>query len=254
MSSTNVLVIGAAGNLGRRLVEAGLRHGHKVSALVRDRAAFASKMPQHGIEILEGDIRAEGVLARALKNQGAVVNAAGNVNDGTSFSDLFDTIVDAIEGAPQIRKAWFLAGAAILTVPHTNRIGVGLPFVPALYKPHERNWHRLESSPIDWSLMCPGPMTAAETGVPLDVLRVSTDTAPYELGRWARYAPPPALSLAMKSKLPEMIVTYESVAELIMSNMQPESRFSRRRVGVALPIGERRTKEGWALGRRGPDA
>lgn len=63
-----------------------------------------------------------------------------------------------------------------------------------------------------------------------------------------------ALSLMMKIKLPELIVSYEDVAELIMRNLQSGGDYGRRRVGVALPEGERAGKPGWALGERGPRA
>ena len=58
----------------------------------------------------------------------------------------------------------------------------------------------------------------------------------------------------MKAKLPELIVPYEGVAAVIMANIAAGGRFSRHRVGIALPAGERGVKAGWKLGQRGPDA
>ncbi len=256
VTSRKVLVIGAAGNLGRRLILAGQRQGHLMTALVRDAEAFKSKMNGHelgNVRIVEGDLFEADPIDIALEGQHVVVNAAGNVNDGKPFSALFDRVVSAIERHPAIEKAWFLAGAAVLDIPHTKRIGVGLPFVPAVYTPHRVNWERLERSAIDWSLMCPGPMTPAADSKRTDALRVSTDSMPYQIGAWTRFAPPLALSLVMKSKLPELIVSYEDVATVIMTNLDAGGALSRHRVGVALPAGERGTKEGWTLGQRGPD-
>ncbi len=257
MTSKKVLVIGAAGNLGRRLILAGQRQVHSMTALVRDADAFRSKMQRHelaNVRIVEGDLFEADPIDTALKGQHVVVNAAGNVNDGKPFSALFDRVVSAIERHPAIEKAWFLAGAAVLDIPHTKRIGVGLPFVPTVYEPHRVNWQRLERSTLDWSLMCPGPMTAAADSERSDALRVSTDSMPYQIGAWTRFAPPIALSLVMKSKLPELIVSYEDVATVIMTNLDAGGALSRHRVGVALPAGERGAKEGWTLGLRGPDA
>ena len=257
VTSKKVLIIGAAGNLGRRLILAGQRQGHLITALVRNAEAFKSNMNCHELEnvrIVEGDLFDADPIYTALKGQHVVVNAAGNVNDGKPFGALFDRVVSAIERHPAIEKAWFLAGAAVLDIPHTKRIGVGLPFVPAVYEPHRVNWQRLERSAIDWSLMCPGPMTGAADSQTHNALRVSTDSMPYQIGAWTRFAPPIALSLVMKSKLAELIVSYEDVAAVIMTNLDSGRTLSRHRVGVALPPGERGTKEGWILGQRGPDA
>ena len=257
VTSKKVLVIGAAGNLGRRLILAGQRQGHLMTALVRDAEAFKSKMMGHelgNVRIVEGDLSDADPIDMALEGQNVAVNAAGNVNDGKPFSALFDRVASAIERHPVIEKAWFLAGAAVLDIPHTKRIGVGLPFVPAVYEPHRVNWQRLERSALDWSLMCPGPMTAAADSKRPYALRVSTDAMPYEVGAWTRFAPPIALSLVMKSKLPELIVSYEDVATVIVTNLDAGGTLSRHRVGVALPAGVRGAKQGWTLGQRGPDA
>ena len=102
-------------------------------------------------------------------------------------------------------------------------------------------------------VMCPGPMTAAADSEKPDALRISIDTMPYQIDAWTRFAPPIALSLVMKSKLPELIVSYEDVATVIMTNLDAGGVLSRHRVGIALPAGERGSKEGWTLGQRGPD-
>ncbi len=251
-----VLVVGAAGNLGRRLIRAGQRHGHEMTALVRDGGAFTSRLTgdePNDVRIVECDIFDTDGLHSAIEGQHVVINAAGNVNDGKPFSALFDHVVSAVERHAAVEKAWFLGGAAVLDIPHTRRIGVGLPFVPAIYEPHRVNWQRLARSTLDWSLMCPGPMTAAQDGETHDALRVSIDAMPYEIGAWARFAPSIALSLVLKFKLPELIVSYEGVATVIMTNLDPGGSLSRHRVGLALPAGQRGVKEGWTLGQRGPD-
>ena len=257
MASKRVLVIGAAGNLGTRLVQEGMHQGHAITALVRDAKALGHKIKGgllKDVHVFEGDIRDVSCIDKALDGQDIVVNAAGNVNDGVVFSTLFDCVVSAVKRHPHIEKSWFLAGAAVLTIPHSKRIGVGLPFVPSLYEPHRVNWQLLERSNLDWLLMCPGPMTAAATGMHRNDLRVSIDSMPFDIGTWTRFAPPLALSLVMKAKLPELIVPYEGVAAVIMANIAAGGRFSRHRVGIALPAGERGVKAGWKLGQRGPDA
>lgn len=252
-----VIILGGAGNLGQRLIARGLANGHAVTVLVRDRARFAARWrsPEPWpFEVLEGDAADRSVLRQAISGHDALVNAAGVVMDGERFATLVDAVASVgAEMLPAPHRMWFLAGAAVLNVPHADRVGVSLPGVPSIYKWHEANWRRLERSGTDWSLMCPGPMIPSPTGAPRTDLRVSCDELPNKVGPWARWAPGIALSLMMKAKLPELIVSYEDVAELIMSNLRPGGVYSHRRVGVALPEGERSGKPGWAPGERSPD-
>jgi len=135
MTSKRVLVIGAAGNLGRRLVQEGQRQGNFITALVRDKNVFGMKMTSDllgNMHVVEGDILSAYSIDKALDGQNIVINAAGNVNDGKPFSALFDCVVSAVERHPEVVKSWFLAGAAVLNIPHTKRIGIGLPFVPTI--------------------------------------------------------------------------------------------------------------------------
>lgn len=252
-----VVIIGGAGNLGQRLISRGLANGHALTVLVRDQRRFVARWQSPEpwpFEIVEGDATDPDVLRRAIAGQDALVNAAGIVTDGARFGALVDAIAGVgAEMLPPPHRMWFLAGAAVLDVPHTERIGVSLPGVPSIYKWHEANWRRLECSDTDWSLMCPGPMIPSATQTPRTDLRVSCDELPYNVDRWARWAPGVALSVMMKTKLPELIVSYEDIAEIIMTHMQPASIFSRRRVGVALPDGRHGSKPGWVLGQRGPN-
>jgi putative NADH-flavin reductase len=245
-----VIILGGAGNLGQRLVSRGLANGHGLTVLVRDRARFADRWrsPEPWpFEVVEGDAADRNVLRHVIAGHDVLVNAAGNVTDGERFAALVDAIAGVgAEVLPAPHRMWFLAGAAILDVPHTNRIGITLPGVPPIYKWHEVNWRRLESSNTDWSLVCPGPMIPSATQAPRADLRISCDKLPYDVGRWTRWVPGIALSLMMKAKLPELIVSYEDVAELIMTHLLPGDPYSCRRVGVALPKGERGNKPGWA--------
>ncbi len=255
MRQTRVIVIGAGGNLGRRLVSRGLARGHLVTAFVRDAGRFAAGAAgaaSPDLRIVEGDASDAAALAAALRDQDAAVSAAGNVADGAAFSALFASVVAVVERElPPPGRFWAVAGAAALTIPFADRIGVGLPGVPALYRPHERNWRTLAASATDWSLMCPGPMVAAPDGAVRTDLRVSVDILPYRVPRWAGWVPGIGLSLLMKSRLPELIVSYEDFADIIMAHLAPGGPYSRHRVGVALPAGERGRKDDWTLGSAG---
>ena len=68
-----ILVLGATGATGQLIVRDAAASGHSVVALVRAKAR--SDLP--GAELIEGDARDEGTLARALDGCDAVVSALG---------------------------------------------------------------------------------------------------------------------------------------------------------------------------------
>ncbi len=73
-----VLVTGASGFLGQRVVEAFVRGGHSVRALIRSRTEV-EELPWGGqVELCRGDMRAPDSLAEAVKGVDAVVHLAGS--------------------------------------------------------------------------------------------------------------------------------------------------------------------------------
>ena len=77
-----VLIIGATGNLGIRLVAALLTHGHSVVAFVRSSKKLESLLPSsvyHQVTVAQGSATDPVAIKRAILNNGcdAVVNTAG---------------------------------------------------------------------------------------------------------------------------------------------------------------------------------
>ncbi|MGY3441766.1 NAD(P)-dependent oxidoreductase [Bradyrhizobium sp. USDA 4473] len=73
-SPSKILVLGATGGTGRRIVGRAQARGHEVTALVRspDKARHLE-----GARLVIGDARDEAVLRAALKDQDAVISALG---------------------------------------------------------------------------------------------------------------------------------------------------------------------------------
>ena len=80
MSQTfeRVLVVGATGSIGRRVVATLGRHGLPARALVRDLARGRSVLP--GVELVRGDLERPGTLAAAVDGVDAVVFTHGGGN------------------------------------------------------------------------------------------------------------------------------------------------------------------------------
>ena len=247
-----VLVVGAAGNLGRRMLSSALSARHDVTACVRSRQALESRLRgpvPAGLKVIEGDALDEGFLRAAMRGQDAVVSCAGNAFDGPAFVRLFDAVAAAAEEAVGDRgRVWMMAGVAALDIPSARRRVLDLPGLPRAYRSHGENFQRLERSRLAWTLVCPGPMISA-TGPNSVPLRASVDALPVDAPDWLRWAPGLAVALFLKSKVPEMTVAYEDVARFVIERLW-DTALIRRRVGLALPAGQTARKAGWRPGRR----
>lgn len=128
-----VLLIGATGNLGIRLVPALLTHNHGVVAYVRSARKLESLLPTsvHGqITVVEGNATDSATIKRAIldNNCDGVVNTAGLAAMAPwGKSDLpviFRAVLNGVRDAGSERKkplrTWFLAGMGVLYFPGTE--------------------------------------------------------------------------------------------------------------------------------------
>ena len=145
-------------------------------------------------------------------------------------------------GASQVLPT---AAPAVQECRQTGRRGVELPKVRDTYWPHRKNFERLNTSPIDWRLLCPGPMVD-QAALGIDRLRIAADQLPVAVPSFAGKLPSPLLLLLFASKVPQMIVPYADAAALMLAHLAPRDAMSRHRVGLALPVGMRGKKDTWA--------
>jgi putative NADH-flavin reductase len=245
---SKIMILGATGSLGKHATEQAVAANHEVLVHVRT----PSKLPADLLDrvtVHQADIATlpASQLAALVRNHDALINAAGHVSDGQGFVALVDHVVTSLETLPASERplCWFLAGAALLDLGDSGRRGVDLPPIRATYWPHAANFRRLHSSSLDWRLLCPGPMVEAPP-VGLVRLRVSVDRLPVELPVAHTRVPDRLLVARFTERLPALIVPYADAAALMLHHLQPESEVSRHRLGLALPLGMRGTKAGWA--------
>jgi len=125
-----VLLIGATGNLGIRLVAALLTHGHSVVAFVRSSNKLESLLPTsvYGqIAVVQGDATDPVAIKKAILDGScdAVINTAGLAAippwGKSELPTIVHAIVDAVREAGSERgkplRAWFLAGMSVLHYP-----------------------------------------------------------------------------------------------------------------------------------------
>jgi len=128
-----VLLVGATGNLGSRLVPALLTHGHQVVAYVRSASKLESLLPAtvyEQITIVQGDATDSHAIKNAIAEHKceSVVNAAGLAAMAPwAHGDLpviFRAVFTAVceigteRGSPL--RVWFLGGQSVLYYPGTQ--------------------------------------------------------------------------------------------------------------------------------------
>jgi nucleoside-diphosphate-sugar epimerase len=128
-----VLIIGATGNLGIRLVAALLTHNHTVVAYVRSSKKLESLLPTslyRQITVVQGDATDPLSIKRAILDTScdAVVNTAGVAAlapwGKSELPAIFKAVLEAVQGAGLERskplRTWFLAGFGVLQFPGSN--------------------------------------------------------------------------------------------------------------------------------------
>ena len=235
-----LFILGGTGNTGWRLISMALGRGHAVTAYVRSREKLHALLGEHleHLEVIEGDIADTVGLTSAMRGHDAVINAAGNAQDGARYPPLVEAVISAAETAlPAGGRFWLFGGAAVLDVPGTDHTMLRFRQVPKIFQAHAVNLARVTRSDLDWSMLCPGPMVDAADGTPHDGLRLSRDTWPVERPGFTKVLPGPALLVAFMQKMPELTIAYEDAAKVILDHLEPGGPFSCARVGVALPKG-----------------
>ena len=129
-----VLLVGATGNLGIRLVPALLSHGHKVTAFVRSRSKLETMLPSATFDMItvtEGDAKDPAAIKSAISTgSDAVVSTAGLAAPTTwhtsDFPVIFKAIVDGtLDAAKESGKSvrlWMLGGMTAVNYPGTDNM------------------------------------------------------------------------------------------------------------------------------------
>src|SRR5262249_28276965 len=168
----------ATGNSGRRILRLALQRAYEVTAFVRDETKLLSLVDRPippNLHVSIGDISKSADIARVMVGHDVAINAAGSVTEGSTFTQLVQTVIDStITSLGEGGRLWQFS-AAILNVPGMHIMTVDLPKVPKVYEAHRTNLDALRRSPLDWSLLCPGPIIASTNGKPTGDLRLTVE-------------------------------------------------------------------------------
>lgn len=128
-----ILLVGATGNLGQRLVAALLTHGHEVVAYVRSSKKLQALLPASicsKIAIVEGNATDTTSIKRAILENDceAVVNTAGVAAMApwkrNNLPEIFSAVLKGTQQAGSERnqplRIWLLGGLGVLNFPGTE--------------------------------------------------------------------------------------------------------------------------------------
>lgn len=116
---STVLIIGAAGSIGRYAVAEALQHGYAVRALVRDRSRAARILPK-GVDVVNGDLTRPHTLGPAVDAVDAIVFTHGSTTSERDVRDNDYTGVANVLIALDGRRTRI----ALMTAIGTTRPGV----------------------------------------------------------------------------------------------------------------------------------
>lgn len=156
---SKVVVFGAAGQAGSRIIAEAAARGHEVTAVAR-RPETAPAFGD-GVTVVAGDVTSAESVGALAKDADVLVTAAGN-HSRAIYTTIAETLVGALAGLPQpAPRIIHLGGGATLTTPDGTRF-LDLPSFPAEY-------FEVASGQAD----------------ALDIYRASTDAT------WTYLSPPP---------------------------------------------------------------
>jgi putative NADH-flavin reductase len=116
-----LFLLGSAGNAGRRILKLALERQHEVTAFVRNEVQFLSLVGRpvpSNLRVSVGEISKSADIDRMMIGHDVIINAAGNVMNGSAFSQLVRTVIDATTASlGEGGRLWTFGGAALLNVP-----------------------------------------------------------------------------------------------------------------------------------------
>jgi putative NADH-flavin reductase len=161
-----IVLFGATGNVGQRIVAEALSRGHEVVGIVRDPSV--AKSPDPRVKLARADATDESTVAGAVKGADAVVCAISPRpnQQGLAAPSLIKAARGLIGGLKRANVKRLLVVGGAGTLKASGKRLVDLPTFPPEYKPEALaqgealEIYRAEGAGLDWTYLSP----AAEIG------------------------------------------------------------------------------------------
>ncbi|UOB11060.1 SDR family oxidoreductase [Streptomyces sp. HP-A2021] len=157
-----LLILGATGPTGRRLVELALRAGDQVTALVRNPAGLGDLADQ--VTVVMGDATSHRDVSAALAGQDAVVSALGrgaSVIAGDLFMRASAALIAAVEETGVSRVVWlssFGVGHTLSWASVPQKV-IYRTLLRSIYADKEIADDAVRASGLDWTVVYPTRLT-----------------------------------------------------------------------------------------------
>lgn len=167
-----LLVVGASGRLGSRVVQEALAQGHHVTALARSPALPGWTHAR--LTRVAVDVRDAAALAAVVPGHDAVLSALGarRSQAAPEIVTLGPTLLAAAMPAGGISRLLVCAAAGILQLD-AQRLRCERPGYPEAFRAgaamHRRTWELLQGTELAWTLVCPPELVPGDRLEPLSV-------------------------------------------------------------------------------------
>lgn len=153
-----VIVFGASGNVGKKIVAELIEHGHEVTGFVY--GGIPAFVESNRLRIVQGNVKKFADVQRALKGQDVVISCLGSW--GTKSKDILSmgmkSIIPAME-SEGIKRIISLTGAAAKAssdkpnlLAKISRLSL-IPVGYKILKDGEEHIRLLEQSNLDWTVL-----------------------------------------------------------------------------------------------------
>lgn len=205
-----IIVFGASGRVGKKLVEYALDDKYQVAAFVRNPDNL--KIKHTNLEIFIGDVFNTIEVEKAIKGKDFVLSALSGRSTKPDYSVLSVGMKNIIAGMEKsgIQRVISVAGAGILDDPEYG-LRRNRPKYPEIFKlVSAENWkvyEALQKTSVNWTMVCAPEMPEEDrTGI----YRATNDYLPIDGKR----------------------ISAEDVADFILKNLETETTY-KKRVGIA---------------------
>jgi putative NADH-flavin reductase len=170
----DILLFGADGRLGSRVLEQARADGHDVTAFVREPDGVPADVPTVVGTALDAD-----AVADAVRGQDVVCSTLGSDcdSDPSVITEGTTNVVSAMEAATVGRLVAVGSAAILQATPALLRLET--PEFPDQLRPlataHREAYERLRTSSLSWTLVCPPSMP---DGIVTRHFRTTTDYLP----------------------------------------------------------------------------
>jgi len=225
-----VLVIGAAGNVGQRVVFYLLSEGHTVTAFVRSRSKLVSILSPDtasnaSLKIIEGDAVSVTSLTQAIRESDcdALMNCAGMPAilpwNSSTFPAIGKAVTDAcLDALGEGKRVWMLAGLLLC-----DRPGGGLLMDSANLYPETRvvlNYLQMTGNSLNWAILCAGKL---EQGDPKPA-KEGYDLPPgWPIAGWLCRIPGLGFMSVLVAAATQYTLSFDSIALWMVQHLEDET-------------------------------